>query len=184
VSDSVARVNVPDSMTDGVVALRTMRESDRAVVLSTFADPLVRQWLNMPPRPSDADFDAVMRTIRNGFESGDRYDYCVTEPPDDESLGAVIASRRHRDNWEVAYLARAEGRGRGLMTRAVRLLCDWLLEEGVGRIELRTHPDNEASQKLAERAGFRREGLERKSIWLHNERQDAIVWSLLPSDPR
>jgi RimJ/RimL family protein N-acetyltransferase len=96
----------------------------------------------------------------------------------------VIASRHHRDNWEVAYLARAEGRGRGLMTRAVRLLSDWLLAEGVGRIELRTHPDNEASQKLAERAGFRREGLERKSIWLHNERQDAIVWSLLPSDPR
>lgn len=174
----------PDSITDGVVALRTMRESDRAATLSAFADPLVREWLNMPPRPSDADFDAVMRTIRNGFESGDRYDYCVTEPPDDVSLGAVIASRRHRDNWEVAYLARAEGRGRGLMTRAVRLLCDWLLEEGVGRIEIRTHPDNEASQKLAQRAGFLREGLERKSIWLHNERQDAIVWSLLPSDPR
>jgi RimJ/RimL family protein N-acetyltransferase len=70
------------------------------------------------------------------------------------------------------------------MTRAVRLVCDWLLEEGVGRIEIRTHPDNEASQKLAVRAGFQREGLERKSIWLHHERQNAIVWSLLPSDPR
>jgi RimJ/RimL family protein N-acetyltransferase len=96
----------------------------------------------------------------------------------------VIASRRHRDNYEVAYLAREAGRGRGLMTRAVRLLCGWLLEEGIGRIELRTHPDNEASQKLAQRAGFQREGLERKSIWLHGERVDAIVWSLLPDDPR
>ena len=26
------------------------------------------------------------------------------------------------------------------MTRAVRLLCDWLFEDGVGRLELRTHP--------------------------------------------
>ena len=173
----------PDSITDGVVALRKLRESDRAVVLSTFADPLVRQWLNMPAVPKDSDFDAVMRTIRDGFASGDRFDYCVTELPDDVSLGAVIASRRHRDNFEVAYLARAEGRGRGLMTRAVRLICEWLLEEGVGRIELRTHPDNEASQKLAARAGFHREGLERKSIWLHSERQDAIVWSLIPTDP-
>jgi RimJ/RimL family protein N-acetyltransferase len=70
------------------------------------------------------------------------------------------------------------------MTRAVRLLCEWLLEEGVGRIEIRTHPGNEASQKLAQRAGFTREGLERKSIWLHGQRHDAIVWSLLPTDPR
>ena len=174
----------PQSMTDGVVALRKMRESDRTVVLSTFADPVVRRWLNMPVKPKDSDFDSVLRVIDRGFSSGDRYDYCVTEPPDDLSLGAVIASRRHRDNYELAYLAREEGRGRGLMTRAVRLLCDWLFEEGVGRIEIRTHPANGASQKLAERAGFQREGLERRSIWLHNERQDAILWSLLPDDPR
>ena len=37
------------------------------------------------------------------------------------------------------------------MTRAVRLLCDWLFREGVGRLELRTHPENEPSQRLAER---------------------------------
>jgi RimJ/RimL family protein N-acetyltransferase len=174
----------PDSITDGVVALRKMRESDRAAILSTFADPVVRRWLNMPTDPKDSDFDSVLRVIRNGFTSGDRYDYCVTEPPHDVSLGAVIASRRHRDNYELAYLAREEGRGRGLMTRAVRLLCDWLCEQGVGRIEIRTHPDNDASQRLAERAGFQREGLERRSIWLHNKRQDAILWSLLPDDPR
>jgi RimJ/RimL family protein N-acetyltransferase len=125
-----------------------------------------------------------MRVIRDGFASGDRLDYCVTKPPDDVSLGAVIASRRHRDNYELAYLAREEGRGRGLMTRAVRLVCDWLFDAGVGRIEVRTHPGNEPSQRLAERVGFQREGIERRSIWLHNRREDAIVWSLLPDDPR
>jgi RimJ/RimL family protein N-acetyltransferase len=177
-------VKPPDSITDGVVVLRELREGDRAATLSTMRDPVVAQWLNMPGAPSDRDFDSLLRVGRDGRASGDRIDYTVTETGKDVSLGAVIASRRHRDNWEVAYLAGAEGRGRGLMTRAVRLLCDWLLEEGVGRIELRTHPDNEASQKLAQRAGFRREGLERKSIWLHSERVDAIVWSLLPGDPR
>ena len=173
----------PDSISDGVVVLRKLRESDRAVTLLTFADPLVRQWLNMPPDPRDSDFDVLLRTVHNGFASGDRYDYVVTETSDDVSLGTVIASRRHRDNYEIAYLARAEGRGRGVMTRAVRLLCDRLLAEGVGRLEIRTHPNNDASQRLAERAGFQREGLERRSIWLHGKRQDAIVWSLLPDDP-
>jgi RimJ/RimL family protein N-acetyltransferase len=174
----------PDSITDGVVALRELREGDRAVVLSTMRDAVVARWLNMPAVPADRDFDSLLRVAREGRASGDRIDYTVTESGEDVSLGAVIASRRHRDNYEIAYLAREEGRGRGLMTRAVQLLCDWLLEEGVGRIELRTHPDNEASQKLAQRAGFQREGLERKSIWLHGKRVDAIVWSLLPTDSR
>jgi RimJ/RimL family protein N-acetyltransferase len=174
----------PSTLSDGVVVLRELREDDRAVVLSTMRDPLVGAWLNMPVEPSDRDFDALLRVTRDGRVSGDRIDYTVTEAGIDVSLGAVIASRRHRDNYEIAYLAGADGRGRGVMTRAVRIFCDWLLESGVGRLELRTHPANEPSQQLARRAGFQPEGLERKSIWLHGERVDATVWSLLPEDPR
>jgi RimJ/RimL family protein N-acetyltransferase len=174
----------PSTLTDGVVVLRELREDDRAASLSTMRDPLVATWLNMPVEPADRDFDSLLRVVRNGRASGDRFDYTVTESGADVALGAVIASRRHRDNYELAYLAGARGRGRGLITRAVRLLCDALFEEGVGRLELRTHPANESSQRLAQRAGFRREGLERASIWLHGRRVDAIVWSLLPDDPR
>jgi RimJ/RimL family protein N-acetyltransferase len=174
----------PASLSDGVVVLRELREGDRAVVISTMRDPLVAQWLNMPREPGDRDFDSLLRLAHNGRLTGDRYDFAVTEAGADVSLGAVIASRRHRDNYEVAYLAGSPGRGRGLMTRAVRLVCDWLFREGVGRIELRTHPENEPSQRLAERCGFQPEGRERKSIWLHGRRADAIVWSLLPEDAR
>jgi RimJ/RimL family protein N-acetyltransferase len=165
-----------------VVVLRELREGDRAGVLATMRDPLVARWLNMPRAPGDRDFDSLLRIVRDGRATGNRIDYTVTEVGLDLAVGAVIASRRHRDNYEVAYLAGEGGRGRGLMTRAVRLVCGWLFEEGVGRIELRTHPDNEPSQRVAERCGFRREGRERKSIWLHGRRADAILWSLLPED--
>ena len=177
-------MRAPPTLSDGVVLLRELREDDRAVVLSTMRDPLVGQWLNMPRAPTDGDFDSLVRLAHNGRLTGDRFDFTVTEAGTDVSVGAVIASRRHRENYEVAYLAGADGRGRGLMTRAVRLVCDWLFSSGVGRIEVRTHPDNAPSQRLAERCGFQREGLERKSIWLHGRRADAIVWSLLPGDPR
>src|SRR5436309_12956496 len=100
-------------MTDGVVVLRKLREEDRAVILSTFADPLVRRWLNMPAKPSDADFESVLRTIRTGFEAGDRYDYVVSETPPDEPLGAGIASRRARGSCRLAYRRRGAGRGPG-----------------------------------------------------------------------
>ena len=172
----------PETITDGVVVLRQLREDDRVAVLSTMRDPLVQEWLNMPREPGDRDFDTLLRTVRAGRQSGDRLDYVVTERGEDVSLGAVIASRRHRDNYEIAYLAREAGRGRGLVTRAVTMLCDALLDAGIGRLELRTHIANAASQRLAERCGFRREGTERKSIWLHGRRADAIVWSRLPED--
>jgi RimJ/RimL family protein N-acetyltransferase len=177
-------VRPPTQLTDGVVVLRLLREDDRAPVLATMRDELVRRWLNMPASPGEADFETLLHLSRAGADSGERYDLMVTLAADDVPLGAVVISRRHRDNYELAYLAGAEGRGRGLMGRSVKLACDWLFAEGIGRIELRTHPDNLESQRLAERSGFRREGRERSSIWLHGKREDALVWSLLPSDAR
>src|SRR5437764_5643079 len=106
----------PETLTDGAVVLRRLREEDRAVVLASMRDPEVRRWLNMPERPGDGDFDSLLQTIDRGFASGDRLDYGVASTTDDVLFGAVIASRRHRDNWELAYLAREEGRGRGHVT--------------------------------------------------------------------
>src|SRR4051812_39283674 len=130
----------PTRLTDGVVVLRPLAEDDRDAVLETMGDDVVRRWLNMPAQPSPSDFETLLRTSRESAASGDRYDLSVLV--DDVAVGAVIASRRPRDNYELAYLAGPRGRGRGLMERAVRLLCDWLFSQGVGRIEVRTHPDN------------------------------------------
>ena len=97
----------------------------------------------------------------------------------------MVASRRHRENYELAYLAGAAGRGRGLMSRAISLLCDALFAAGVG-----TTRDPDASGTMRRRSGSPsgaasvREGIERRSIWLHGRREDAIVWSLLPDDAR
>jgi len=166
------------------VLLRPVESRDRDTVLETMRDPHVRRWFNMPAEPSHADFDLLLAQARDAWERGDRLDLQITAPPDDVAVGAVIASQRVRDNWELAYLAGPRGRGRGLVARAVRLVCQWLFEQGVQRIEIRTHPDNADSQRLAERLGFQREGRERRSIWLHGQRCDALVYSLLPDDPR
>jgi RimJ/RimL family protein N-acetyltransferase len=181
--ESAGRLQLPARLTDGTVVLRQLEEGDRAAVLRTIRDPLVRRWLDMPPDPGDADFDRLRLRVEEGWRDGDRFDYTVAAVSDDVAAGAVIASRRHRENYEIAYLADGAARGRGLMSRAVRLVCAALFEAGVGRLELRTHPENVESQRLAARVGFLREGVERQSIWLHGRREDAIVWSLLPDDP-
>ena len=97
-----------------MVVLRQLEEGDRADVLATMRDPLVRRWLNMPAEPGDARLrpTAASRRATAGAPAT-RYDYAITEAAADTALGAVIASRRHRDNCELAYLAGETGRGRG-----------------------------------------------------------------------
>jgi RimJ/RimL family protein N-acetyltransferase len=54
------------------------------------------------------------------------------------------------------------------------------------RLEVLIHPENVASQRVAERCGFQREGLLRSHMLKRNsdERRDALVYGLLPDEFR
>lgn len=75
--------------------------------------------------------------------------------------------------------------GRGLVTRAVRVLLDWALgERGLNRAEWRCRADNVASAAVAQRLGMRLEGTLR-GAWLNSGRyHDKQVWALLRSEHR
>ena len=63
-------------------------------------------------------------------------------------------------------------------------MASWALPEmRLGRLQLCADPENVASQRVAERAGFIREGLLRAySGRRDGTRADAVVDSLLPQD--
>jgi [ribosomal protein S5]-alanine N-acetyltransferase len=84
----------------------------------------------------------------------------------------------------IGYWCAADARGRGVTTRALRLLSKHSLEElGLERLELITDPDNRASQRVAEKVGFQREGVLRSHL-LHPDgrRRDSVMFSLLPGE--
>jgi RimJ/RimL family protein N-acetyltransferase len=84
---------------------------------------------------------------------------------------------------EIGYVVAPAGRGRGLAARAVMLLTGWGFSElGLERIELRIDPRNVASERVAERAGYRREGTLRSVAFKEDARSDVGVWSRLTSD--
>ncbi len=71
------------------------------------------------------------------------------------------------------------------MTGTVRLLTRWgLTHLGLARLELTTDPQNAASQRVAERCGFRQEGRLRSHLLIRHsgERRDSLRYSLLPGD--
>jgi ribosomal-protein-alanine N-acetyltransferase len=68
-----------------------------------------------------------------------------------------IALRHQASVGEVSYWVAAPARGRGVASRALRLLSAWAFAAlGLSEIRLWTHADNLASRLVAERAGYRR----------------------------
>jgi RimJ/RimL family protein N-acetyltransferase len=84
---------------------------------------------------------------------------------------------------ETGYWVKREARGRGVAPRALELVARWaLVERGIARLQLHAEPGNVASQRVAEKAGFVREGLMRSAIELKGERRDALLYSRVRED--
>ncbi|GAA2479507.1 GNAT family protein [Streptomyces thermolineatus] len=75
--------------------------------------------------------------------------------------------------------------GRGLVTRAVRVLVDWAVEErGIHRVEWHVSSANGPSIAVARRLGMTREGVLRESYLYRGKRHDMEVWSVLAPEWR
>ncbi len=92
----------------------------------------------------------------------------------------------HDYRARLGYWVSATERGRGTCTRALRLLSRHALDElRLQRIELITDPDNVASQRVAEKVGFQREGVLRAHLRHPDGRiRDSVMFSLLPGELR
>jgi RimJ/RimL family protein N-acetyltransferase len=71
-------------------------------------------------------------------------------------------------------------RGKGYCTEAVRIIIDYLfLSRDVVRIQAQTETGNLASQKVLEKAGFKKEGTMRKCDFSRGELRDTHLYSIL-----
>jgi RimJ/RimL family protein N-acetyltransferase len=109
--------------------------------------------------------------------------FALVEPSDDEVLlggGSLYDVDLDQSRAAVGYWLVPEARGRGIATHAVRLLARWAFDTpGVERLELTCAPDNDASQWVAQRCGFKREGVLRSHLPFKGKRRDTVVLSLL-----
>ncbi|MFF1420497.1 GNAT family N-acetyltransferase [Streptomyces sp. NPDC058280] len=75
--------------------------------------------------------------------------------------------------------------GRGLVTRAARVLIDWAVEErGMHRVEWHVSSANTPSVRVAQRLGMTRDGVLRESYPYRGVRQNTEIWSVLAPEWR
>lgn len=104
---------------------------------------------------------------------------------DGEIVGLALAPHvdRAEGEAELGYIVAPPARGRGVATRLLGALTRWAFAEGIERAYLMIAADNVASERVAARAGYVREGVMRSVRLRPGVRCDVSLWSRLPSDP-
>jgi RimJ/RimL family protein N-acetyltransferase len=171
---------------DDAIVLRPWRMDDAPAVAAACQDPAISRWIPWVPRPYTGD-DAEAY-LRECLESGDeRHPFAIEDAETRELLGSIdMRLDGQRIRGHIGYWVAELARDRGVATRALRLLAAWG-QEGLElqRLELITDPDNVASQRVAEKVGFVREGVLRAHLRHPDGRiRDSMMFSLLPGELR
>ncbi|WP_217234744.1 GNAT family N-acetyltransferase [Streptomyces sp. AC555_RSS877] len=102
-------------------------------------------------------------------------------------VGGVLFLNFHADtgNCEVGCWLEPAGTGRGLVTRAMRVLLDFAIEQrGIHRVEWIAAAGNTPSLNVARRLGMTLEGVRRETHPYRGVRHDLEVWSVLAPEWR
>ncbi|GAA1104849.1 GNAT family N-acetyltransferase [Nocardiopsis composta] len=171
------------------LTLRAFTDSLIDDVLAAMTDPETRRWLPLPEpgRPyTRADAEEWCRVTAPSMRAtGDGQQWAVTVTATGDFAGAVGLLRTRWPSLvtEVGYWFSPRFRGSGYATEAVTAVSRWaILDQEMERVELKAATGNRASRRVAEKAGFTFEGIERNAMPLHRGRTDLAAYSLIPSD--
>nr|GMD80520.1 uncharacterized N-acetyltransferase P20-like [Ipomoea batatas] len=86
---------------------------------------------------------------------------------------------------EIGYALASKYWGKGIATKAVKMAAASVFVEWphLERLEAVVDVDNPGSQRLLEKAGFKREAVLRKYYLLKGKPRDAVMFSLISTDP-
>ena len=182
----MAALSYPDPpLADDAVRLRPWCDADVEPAHAATQDPLIPRYTRVPRGQTEVGLRAFIAEREVRRRAGEVLSFVIADATSDAFLGTVALLRFdwEENRAEVGYWLASWARGRGVATRAVTMLARWaLLDLGMARLSLMTDVDNVASQAVAERAGFTREGVQRSYLKRDGRRFDIVMYSLLPGD--
>ena len=121
----------------------------------------------------------------DAWEAGEQYSFAVYDRLSGGLVGGVELNQINRTHRmaNVTYWVRTSCAGRGAATAATRLVAQFGFQElGLQRLEILAAVGNDASARVAEKAGATKEGLLRQRFLNHGKPADAVLYSLVPTD--
>ena len=170
------------------MTLRPWTFADVPGIAAACADAEIARWLDQIPQPyTDRDAHEYVAGSRRGWRHAESSNFGIRDAEADSLLGAIGIRWVDPEDGvgEVGYWTAPAARGRGVATRALCLVARWALTDvGAQRLQLRADDLNEPSKRVAENAGFRREGVLRSIHYnaRQDRRVDFVMYSLLPEE--
>lgn len=172
-----------EPMVDGSTSLRPWRDSDLHAIVAACQDPEIGRWTRVPSPYGETDARAFLLQRHDAVYTGTMAPFAIASPTSSSHLlGSITLMRIDWENRraEVGYWLAAPARGSGHATRAARLICAWgFAQLELERLELYAATGNHPSQRVAQRAGFTREGVLRSYMVGKDGRQDMVAFGLL-----
>jgi RimJ/RimL family protein N-acetyltransferase len=160
--------------------LRPFQETDFEAAREFSRDPTAARWV--PPLPADSPA-GVVELFEQYRQAGELLHLVIADGTNDAYLGEVMVVMCDDQIGELGIGMVEQARGRGIATDAFDQFVRWSAANlKICRLQVLVAPENTPALLLAERVGFRREGVLR-AYWPNDEgRVDAIMLSLLPED--
>jgi RimJ/RimL family protein N-acetyltransferase len=168
----------------GWLVLRPFVAGDVPWVHQVSADAALGRFIDIPsPYLLEHAAFFVEELAIAGWDNETRYEFLAEDGATGDRLGRVGLGIGHRGAAEIGYWVDPRARGRGVATDAVRAICAWAFRRlGLDLIEWRAEVGNDASRRVAEKAGFLMEGTLRQRLVHRETRVDAWIGSLLKSE--
>jgi ribosomal-protein-alanine N-acetyltransferase len=175
--------DLPPVLTDGVVTLRPYRTDDVPDMVRTAQDPLYVQYTTVPSPYSAQDALQRIEQVRVDMVDGRGMYWAVEAEIDGRARFAGTMDVRMGTPPDVGYGLSPWARGRGLMSRALRLAAGWSFEHlELPILHWSTHAGNLASWRVAHACGFSFHGAQPLALAHRGALVDGWFGTLRPGD--
>lgn len=134
---------------------------------------------------SIGESESFINLLIENWEKGTGFGFAVFDRQSGKYLGDVALNHPDLNHkyFNLGYWVRTSEQNRGIASEAARALAKTAFEElDINRIEILAAIENIVSQKVAENAGAKREGILRNRLFIDGRIHDAVMFSLIGSD--
>lgn len=165
--------------------LRLPNSADIEDIVEICRDPEVQAWTTIPENYTPEDAEAWIRHAAQGWNTCHEFGFVGVDESTRLIVGTVgvRSTRPDRRIADIGYTVSPRARGRGIAPRMVHLVRTWTLGVWpVERFQIHVYVGNTPSERVAEKCGFRREGVLRRFGDQRGRLRDAVMFSWLPDE--
>ena len=162
------QLDPPSEFASERLSMRTYRPGDSALYFRMIRENREHLLEFMPPivaaMQNEADAEAFIRWLNSEWQKRNLFIFGVWEKASGLYAGETYLGNPdwHVPSLELGYFVVQASTGKGFATEAARAMLRYAFEHlRAGRVDLQCRADNQASQRVAERCGFRLEGRQR-----------------------